>query len=147
VKGLQGDRVEGEAGFGAEVGHVPLSRYAYLIETTDFYNYTLLYELMDKGVYLRVADKPFSYKVDGQEKEFPAGHHYGSGCSAKNDTGSTPPGGKSNPAEVPGRGHWHIQCSRGTECRRDRFGKQQLSSDIQTVCSPIDRPPEPLLER
>lgn len=73
VKGLQGDRVEGEAGFGAEVGHVPLSRYAYLIETTDFYNYTLLYELMDKGVYLRVADKPFSYKVDGQEKEFPAG--------------------------------------------------------------------------
>lgn len=73
VKGVRGDRVESEAGFGAEAGHVPLSRYAYLIETTDFYNYTLLYELMDKGVSLRVANKSFSFKVEGIEKEFPAG--------------------------------------------------------------------------
>ena len=49
---------------------IPLSHYAYLIETTDFYNYTLLYTLMDKGVFLRVADQPFSYRVNGQEKEF-----------------------------------------------------------------------------
>ncbi|MFY9364302.1 MAG: M14 family metallopeptidase, partial [Bacteroidales bacterium] len=74
TKGLLGGRIASEEAFGTGMpADIPLSHYAYLIETTDFYNYTLLYTLMDKGVFLRVADQPFSYRVNGQEKEFRAG--------------------------------------------------------------------------
>jgi hypothetical protein len=52
---------------------VALSTYAYFIETTDLYSYTLIYSLLNSGVIVKVADKPFSFRINGTERQFKRG--------------------------------------------------------------------------
>lgn len=50
-----------------------ISRYMYLVETSDMYSYSLIYNLLESGINVKVADKPFTYKVDGAERQFNRG--------------------------------------------------------------------------
>lgn len=72
---LLGSLVVDETDFAKSVKREALAKssYMYLIETTDFYSYSLIYNLMESGIIIKVADKPFSFKVNGVEKQFPRG--------------------------------------------------------------------------
>ncbi len=67
--GLIGDKVENvEFEKGEVVGGK--AEYAYVFENTELFSHKLLYDLMDKGVFVRIAKKPFHCTKDGEVKEF-----------------------------------------------------------------------------
>ena len=52
---------------------VSMSSYAYVIPYDDYYAPAVLYRLQDQGLSLKVASKPFSININGQEKSFGRG--------------------------------------------------------------------------
>ncbi len=67
--GLLGDKVEDvEFKIGEIVGGK--AKVAYLFENTELFSHKLIYDLLEKGVFVRIAKKPFHYTEDGQIREF-----------------------------------------------------------------------------
>ncbi|OJJ20208.1 zinc carboxypeptidase [marine bacterium AO1-C] len=54
----------------AAITSVNRSKYAYLIPWDDYFAPAVLYHLQNKGVILKAAFKPFTAKIDGQNKRF-----------------------------------------------------------------------------
>ena len=46
---------------------IPLSKLAYLFELSDLYSYKILYDLLNRGIAVRVGDMPF--RIDAPEKQ------------------------------------------------------------------------------
>ena len=72
---LLGKPVTGDSEFDrmANMDMPGVSRYMYLVETSDLYSYSLIYRLLDNGVIVKVADKPFTYRANGTERQFKRG--------------------------------------------------------------------------
>ena len=69
VAGLLGDKVENiEFPEGKIIGGK--ATYAYVFENTELYSHNLISDLLKKGVFVRIAKKPFHYTDNGEVKEF-----------------------------------------------------------------------------
>ncbi|PKP00540.1 MAG: hypothetical protein CVU13_03295 [Bacteroidetes bacterium HGW-Bacteroidetes-8] len=52
---------------------LPLSKLAYLFELSDLYSYKILYDLLNRGVAVRVGDKPLRISIGDRELSLSAG--------------------------------------------------------------------------
>lgn len=55
------------------ITELPISKIAYLFELSDLYSYMILYDLLNRGVAVRVGDKPFGITIGDSKKSLPAG--------------------------------------------------------------------------